>query len=484
MKYDVCIIGCGISGASIAFELSKYKLNVVVLEKENDVSLGTSKANSAIIHAGYDPLPETKMARLNVLGSKKVEELAPLLNFHYRQIGSLVIGRKKEDKEKIDTLYERGKKNGVRGLRILSSREEILALGENNLRQDIDYALFAPTAAIVSPWEMVLAFIQNAVLNKVELKLSSKVERIQKEGEDFLVKTTFGTIRTRFIINCAGLYADEISSLASGKKEFEIEAVKGEYFLLDKEEGDLVHHVIFQTPSKVGKGVLVTPTVHGNLLVGPNALDTPFKDRVNVTSFGLDEVRQKASLTTEKIDFSTNIRNFAGNRATIRGYDDFLIEESKTQKHLIHVAGIKSPGLSSAPAFGEEVVEILKKDGVSLEKKEDYSYHPLPTYFKELSLEEKDKKIKENSLYGRVICRCETITEAEIVNAIHSPIGARTIDGVKRRCNAGMGRCQGGFCSPKVFEILQRETGKKYSEIYQDRDGSSLVLSLTKEKDS
>lgn len=331
---------------------------------------------------------------------------------------------------------------------------------------------------------MVLAFIQNAVLNKVELKLSSKVERIQKEGEDFLVKTTFGTIRTRFIINCAGLHADEISSLASGKKEFEIEAVKGEYFLLDKEEGDLVHHVIFQTPSKVGKGVLVTPTVHGNLLVGPNALDTPFKDRVNVTSFGLDEVRQKASLTTEKIDFSTNIRNFAGNRATIRGYDDFLIEESKTQKHLIHVAGIKSPGLSSAPAFGEEVVEILKKDGVSLEKKEDYSYHPLPTYFKELSLEGKDKKIKENSLYGRVICRCETITEAEIVNAIHSPVGATTIDGVKRRCNAGMGRCQGGFCSPKVFEILQRETGKKYSEIYQDRDGSPLVLSLTKEKDS
>lgn len=481
MVYDVTIIGCGITGSAIALELSKYKLKVLVLEKENDVALGTTKANSAIIHAGYDPKPNTKMARLNVLGSKLTKELAEKLNFHYKQIGSLVIGRKDKDKELIDSLYERGLRNGVEGLEILSSKEEIVSLGEDNLNDDIDYALYAPSAAVCSPWEMCLSFIENAMYNGVEVKLNSKVTSIDKKEDDFIIHSASGDYTSKFVINACGVNADDVYSYVLGHRDFVIKSVKGEYYLLDKEQGKNFHHVIFQTPSKVGKGVLVSPTVHGNLIVGPNANENPRKDRTNVTSSGLKEVKEKASLTSTKINFFDNIRNFAGNRAQIENYDDFLIEESKEVPHFINFAGIKSPGLSSAAAFGLEVVDILIKDGITLEKKENYTYHPLNKYFKELTLEEKEAKIKENNLYGRVICRCETITEGEIVDSIHSKLPATTIDGVKRRCNAGMGRCQGGFCGPKVFEILKRELALDYKEIYQDKEGSYVVACKTKE---
>lgn len=481
MKYDIIIIGCGITGASIALELSKYKLNVLVLEKENDVAMGTTKANSAIIHAGYDPRPGTKMARLNVLGSEMTKDLAKRLNFHYQQIGSFVIGRSNQDKELIEELYSRGKQNGVKDLKILTSREEILALGEDNLDEDIDIALYAPTAAIVSPWEMCLAFIENAMYNGVEVKTNAKVEKIEKEEGTFKVSTKDNTYLASYIINCAGIDSDEVSKLPTGHKEFEITSVKGEYYLLDKSQGNLVHHVIFQTPSEVGKGVLVSPTVHGNLIVGPNAIDNEEKHSTSTTILGLSQVREKAKLTSTKINLMENIRNFAGNRATIKGREDFLIEESKETPHLIHFAGIKSPGLSSAPAFGLEAKAILEKCGLVFTLKDNYKDHPLPTFFKELSLEEKEKKIKENPLYGRVICRCETITEGEIVSAIHQNLPGRTIDGIKRRCNAGMGRCQGGFCGPKVFEILARELSLKYDEIYQDKEGSYVVSCPTKE---
>ena len=481
MKYDIIIIGCGITGASIAMELSKYKLNVLVLEKENDVAMGTTKANSAIIHAGYDPRPKTKMARLNVLGSEMTKDLAKRLNFHYQQIGSLVIGRSNQDKALIEELYSRGKENGVKDLRLLTSREEILSLGEDNLEEDIDIALYAPTAAIVSPWEMCLAFIENAMYNGVDVKTNAKVEKIEKENEVFKVSTKDKVYLADYIINCAGIDSDEISKLPTGHKEFEITSVKGEYYLLDKSQGNLVHHVIFQTPSKVGKGVLVSPTVHGNLIVGPNAMDNEKKDSTSTTIVGLNQVREKAKLTSTKINFMENIRNFSGNRATIKGREDFLIEESKETPHLIHFAGIKSPGLSSAPAFGLEAKEILEKCGLVFTLKDNYQDHPLPTFFKELPLEEKEKKIKENPLYGRVICRCETITEGEIVSAIHQILPGRSIDGIKRRCNAGMGRCQGGFCGPKVFDILSRELGLKYDEVYQDKEGSYVVACPTKE---
>lgn len=477
MKYDFCIIGAGITGTAIAMELAKYDVSTVVLEKENDVCLGTSKANSAIIHAGYDPLPNTLMAKLDVRGSELTYKLHEKLNFHYQQIGSLVIG-KDDDRELIQTLYERGIKNGVKDLKILS-KEELFQL-EENLNDDISIALFAKTAAIVSPWEMALSFISTAIKNGVTLKTNSKVIDIEHKGEEYLIKTEKESVVATYVIDAAGLFADDIYTCLTKTKEFEITAIKGEYFLLDKVQGKLFNHVIFQTPSKLGKGVLVSKTVHGNLIVGPNALETPEKDRVNVTSDGLNTVREKAKLTSVKINLFDNIRNFAGNRATIKGIDDFYIKESEKYPNFYLFAGIKSPGLSSALAFGEYLLSLLQKKGITFKKKEDFEYYRLPTYFKELSLEEKEKKIKENELYGRVICRCETITEGEIVSAIHSIIPTYTIDGIKRRCNAGMGRCQGGFCGPKIFEIIKRETGRDYSKIYQDKEGSYVVACKTK----
>ncbi len=481
MVYDVTIIGCGITGAGIALELSKYDLNVLVLEKENDVAMGTTKANSAIIHAGYDPKPGTMMAKDNVLGSILTKELAEKMNFHYQQIGSLVIGRKDADKELIDSLYERGVKNGLKDMKILSGREEILAIGETNLSDDIDYALYAPSAAIVSPWQMCLAFITTAVDNGVKLLTDCKVTGIEKKDDGYHIKTSKGDFISGNVIDAAGLHADDVYELLAKKKKYEIEPVKGEYYLLDKDQGSLFHHVIFQTPSKLGKGVLVSPTVHGNLIVGPNAQDVSCKDKVNVTADGLKTVREKSLLTSQKINLFDNIRNFAGNRAHIKNYDDFYIREDEEYKHFFHFAGIKSPGLSSAAAFGLEAKELLMKAGVTFKEKSDFHYVRLPSFFKELSLEEKEAKIKEDPRYGRVICRCETITEGEIVSAIHSIVPATTIDGVKRRTNAGMGRCQGGFCAPKVFEILMRELHLEYDKVYQDRNGSQVVVSRTKE---
>jgi glycerol-3-phosphate dehydrogenase len=480
MKYDVAIIGCGITGSAIALELSKYDLKVLVIEKENDVAMMTTKANSAIIHAGYDPLPGTRMARDNVLGSRLTEELAEKMNFHYKKIGSLVIGRKDKDKGLIDTLYERGCKNGVKDLKILDGREEILSIGEENLSEDIDYALYAPSAAIVSPWEMCLAFITTAVHNGVKLVLDTKVEEISFDHE-FTISTNHGYFMADYVINAAGLYADDVYASLLRHKDFEITPVKGEYYLLDKDMGSLFHHVIFQTPSNLGKGVLVSPTVHGNLIVGPNAEETSQKNKVNVTPQGLSTVRQKALLTTQKINFFDNIRNFAGNRAQIKGYDDFLIGPSPIYPHFINFAGIKSPGLSSAAAFGLEAKDILTECGLKMNLKSNFEYERMPNFFKDLPLEEKEEMIKKDNRYGRVICRCETITEGEIVAALHSAVPATTIDGVKRRTNAGMGRCQGGFCAPKVFEIIQRELGLGYDKIYQDRDGSQVVVSRTKE---
>lgn len=480
MKYDVTIIGAGITGSCIAFELSKYDLSVLVLEKENDVSMKTTKANSAIIHAGYDPKPGTKMARLNVLGSKLTKENASWMNFHYKQIGSLVIGNKEKDGELIDTLFDRGIQNGVEGLKVLRTREEIEAIGEKNLAPDINYALYAPTAAICSPWEMALAYISNAVVNGVTLKRNCPVLGIHKEGDTFTLKTPEGDFESEYVINCAGVDADDVDSMVE-KKAFTIKAVKGEYYLLDKDQGDLVHHVIFQTPSKVGKGVLVSPTVHGNLIVGPNAEGHDDKEEVRNTASGLADVRTKAVRSVPPINFFDNVRNFAGNRATIEDYDDFYIEESKTCPHFLNFAGIKSPGLSSGPAFGKEAVEMLKKDGLVFHEKKEYRRYSLPTFVKELKEEDKEKLIATDRHYARIICRCETISEGEILACLHSPVPATTIDGVKRRTNAGMGRCQGGFCGPKVFDILKEELHLPFDHIYQDREGSQVVVSKTKE---
>lgn len=476
--YDVLIIGAGITGASVAMELSKYRLNIAWLEKHNDVAMETTKANSGIIHSGYDPKPNTNLARLNVLGAKLYRELAPTLNFHYERIGSLVIGRNENDLRIITELYERGAANGVEGLEIVG--KERLRVLEPNLCEEIQYALYSPSAAIVSPWEACLAFAQTAVYNGVELFLNTEVQAISKENGYYKVIESGREFEAGYVINCAGVYADDVFNMVNEADEeaFAIEAVKGQYYLLDKSQGSLVNHVVFQTPSELGKGVLVTKTVHGNLMVGPDATGgVTDKADVSVGSDNLEYVKNAASRTTQKINYRENIRNFAGLRAKIADHDDFIIEESRANPGFINFAGIKSPGLSCGPAFGIQAADILRQAGLVLSEKDNFEYKPLPKFFKDMTIPEISAKIKENQLYGRIICRCETVSEGEIVDAIHQIIGATTVDGVKRRTNAGMGRCQSGFCGPKVLEIIKRELGIPETEIYQDKASSYIVAS-------
>ncbi len=485
MHIDIAILGAGITSSAIAFELSKYNKNVVVLEEENDVSLKTTKANSGIVHAGYDPKPGTKMARLNVEGSLLIHELYPLLNFHYEQIGSLVIGSSEKDHQIINDLYERGVQNQVRDLRILKTADEVHHL-DPNLNPQIDYALYAPTAGITSPWELCLALAYTAKVNGVDFVFDCKVLDITKNGDVFDIKTSQGNYQATYVINCTGTHADEIYKMVLKDRQdesFEITPSKGEYYLLDKDQGHLVNHVIFQTPTELGKGVLVSPTVHHNLIVGPDA-DYEFatKDDTDNLQKGLDYVRDSAKRSTDKINFGSNIRNFAGIRATIKGFDDFFIEESKAVPHFINFAGIKSPGLSCGPAFGKEAVRMLLLSGMNLTLKTDFKYYRLPTFFSNMTLREKEESIKNDKDYGQVICRCETVTLAEIKNAMHAPLPGTTIDAIKRRTNAGMGRCQGGFCGPKIFEIIKNEFHLSYDEVYQDRKGSKIVLEETKGK--
>lgn len=481
-SYDFIIIGCGITGSSIAMELSKYKSKILILESSNDVSMGTTKANSGIIHGGYDPKPDTLMARLNVEGSRLTQELAEILNFHYNQVGSLVVGSTEADHKKINELFENGTASKIPGLKLLKTKKEVHDL-EPNLNPDFDYALLSNTAAIVAPWEECLAFSQTAVGNGATLELNSKVSSIEKKDDKFIVTASGKKYEGTHVINCAGTHADYIYKLALGKqadKSFEIVPCKGEYYLLDKNQGNLVSRVIFQTPSALGKGVLVAPTVHKNLIVGPNAdYEVSGKDDTSTVQKNIEYVSKSAVKSVPAINFRENIRNFSGVRATIKDHDDFLIEESKYVENFYNFAGIKSPGLSCGPAFGKELIRIMK-DKFNFEINDSFKYYPLPRYFKELSEEEKMEAISKDNRFGRIVCRCESITEGEIVRAMHSLIPGKTVDGIKRRTNAGMGRCQGGFCGPKVFELIKREFNLKAEDILVDRNGSHIVVSKTK----
>lgn len=474
--YDVAIIGAGVIGASIFRELTKYNLKVAMLDKENDVSMGASKANSAIIHAGYDPKEGTLMAKLNVKGNEMFEDICKELNVPFKRNGSLVLAFNEEELEKVKDLYENGNKIGVKELRILS-KEEVLEL-EPNISDNILGALYAPTGGIVGPFEYTIALAENGVKNGGEIFLSSEVVKIE-EKDNFKITTSKGEIiECRFIVNASGIYADKVHNLISDES-FKITPRRGQYYVMDKSQGNLFNHTIFQCPSTLGKGILVTPTVHGNLLVGPDAENINDKDDVKTTNKGLNYVRETTKKTTENINFRENIRNFAGLRA-ISNREDFIIEEAKDVKGFIDVAGIKSPGLSSAPAIALYAVEMLQHLGLVKEKNENFNGVRKEVVFMDLSKEEKEELIKKNPSYGRVICRCEGITEGEIINAISKSFGDITLDGVKRRCRPGMGRCQGGFCGPIVGKIIARELKKELVDIYQEKEGSYILVSKTK----
>ncbi len=477
--YDVIIIGAGVCGAAVARELSKYQLKVLCLEKENDVANGTSKANSGIVHAGYDPKPGTLMAKYNVLGNQLIQQLAKDLDIPYRKSGSLVLAFDEQDMQTIKQLYQQGIENGVPELSLIS-KEEVKAL-EPNLTEEIKGALYAKSAGIISPWELAIAQFDNAVDNGVEVELEQQVVDIQRQEEHFTVITQHHgktqQFQAAFIVNAAGVHTDTICAFVSQPK-FQIVPNKGQYFLLDKSQGDLVTRVIFQCPSKAGKGVLVAPTVHGNLIVGPDAVDIEDPEDVSTTAKQLAYIQRVASKTCDKIQYRESIRNFAGVRA--QGLiDEFIIEAAPETDHFINVANIKSPGLTASPAIAIDVVKMMEKAGLRLIKKSNYLSTRSVIRFKELSPEEKQKIIQQDHRYGKVICRCETVTEGEIVAVIHAPVPATTLDAIKRRCQAGMGRCQGGFCSPRVLDILARERNVAPETICKDKAGSYILTEKT-----
>lgn len=471
--YDVAIVGSGITGSACAYFLSKYRLKIAVIEKNNDVCCGTTKANSAIIHAGYDPHPETLMAKLNVKGSEMAKEICAKLDVPYNQIGSLVVAFSEEETKTVEELFERGNANGVPDLKILN-REE-LKEAEPMISDEALCALYAPSAAIVNPWEYGLAMAETAVRNGAEILLESEVTSIKKENGVFKITAGEKEIEAKYVINAAGVNCDDVHNMIAPPK-FKVIPSAGEYYLLDKSEGKRARHVIFQCPNKDGKGVLVSPTVHGNLIVGPNA-DARDKDDTSTKTRCLDFVREKAVKSVPSINFRENIRNFTGVRAATE-IDDFIIEFAC--EGFLDLAGIKSPGLSAAPAIAELAVKMLGESGLALEEKESFTDERTHLRFKHLSDEEKNNAVKKNSAYGRVICRCETITEGEIIDALNSPIPPVSLDGIKRRAGTGMGRCQGGFCGPKVLEIMAKYKNEPFESILQDNTGSVILTGKTK----
>lgn len=473
--FDVVIIGAGVSGCAIARELSRKKADILVLERAEDVCCGTSKANSAIIHAGYDAKHGSLMAKLNVQGSRMMPQLAKELDFHYKMNGSLVVMVNEEDRPNLMKLYENGVANGVEGLQIVE-REELREM-EPNISDEAVAALYAPTGAIVCPFGLTYALAENAAKNGVQFRFDSEVTDIRRMDGGWRVTTSQGIVEAKTVVNAAGVHGDEIHNMVSDQK-MTIIPRRGDYFLLDRTTEGFVKHTIFQLPGKLGKGVLVAPTVHGNTIVGPTAIDIEDKDDTATTQEGLDSVRVKSGMAVKNLPLKQTITSFAGLRAHDPRHEFFIGEVCPG---FVDCAGIESPGLSSAPAIGVMVAEIVESI-LHLENDPDFDgtrkgiLDP-----KSLSFEERAALIQENPAYGTVICRCETVTEGEIIDAIHRVPGARSIDGVKRRTRAGMGRCQGGFCGPKVMEILSRELGVPMDTITKSGGASRMILGTNKD---
>ena len=473
--YDVAVIGAGVVGGMIARELSRYDLKICIIEKENDVAMGATKANSAIVHAGFDAKEGSLKAKLNVKGSEMMAEVAKELGVKYKNNGSIVIAFNDEDRKTVEGLLERGQKNGVKDLRILE-KDELKKL-EPNISDNVVCALYAPTGAIICPYELTVAAIGNAMDNGAELIRNFEVKAIEKTADGYCVASDDDKIEAKFVINAAGVYSDEIAKMV-GDDSFTITPRRGEYILLDKECGTLVNTTVFRTPSKMGKGILVSPTVDGNLLTGPTSVDLEDKEDNTTTPEGFDSIIKEANENVDGIPFNKTITSFCGLRAT-GSTGDFII--NSPAENFINVAGVESPGLSASPAIAEYVRDILKDLGAELNKKENFNPYREPMHgFREMSIEEKNEVIRKDSAYGRIICRCETVTEGEILKAIRTNPQPFDLDGVKRRTRAQMGRCQGGFCSPYIMELLSEELEIPFETITKNGCGSALITGKTK----
>ena len=476
MIYDVIIVGGGVIGCAIARELSKYKLRTVLLEKNNDVCNETSAANSAIVHSGYDPLPNSLKAQMNVLGNSMYPQMCKELDVPFIQNGSLTIATTDDEMNTLLSLQKRANENKVE-TKILSS-EEVLKL-EPQLNKDIKGALFAPTCGIVNPFELTVALMENAMDNGVELLLNHEVNNIKiNENSVSVFCKNNKELECKVLINAAGLFADDINAFVD-KDSFTITPRKGQYFVLDHFDLNFVKHTLFMVPSDKGKGVLVTPTTSGNYLIGPSSDFVDDKQDLSTTKDILDSVRSQASRIIENIPYANLIRQYSGLRA-VSSTGDFIIEHSKVSKNLINVAGIQSPGLASCPAIALKVVELLK-ECMPLNANEEFNPIRRKVYrLKEMSLEDKNKLISKNPQFGHIVCRCEKISEGEIVDCIHRNCGATTVKGVKKRCRPGFGKCQGAMCEASVIKILARELKKDESEILYSENGSNILKYETK----
>ena len=473
MDYDAVVIGGGVIGSAIIRYLSLYNMKTLLIEKEEDISSGTTKANSGIVHAGYDPEPGTLKAKLNVKGAKMIKEESGKLHFDYKVNGAMVVSFSPNDDYKIDELFERGIKNGVEDMEIISG-DEARRL-EPNLSENITKCLYLKSSAIVCPFSLTQALSENAYENGAEFKFNTKVETIERIEDGYRIKTDNGLIITsNAVINAAGVYGDTINNMVSEKK-LHITPRRGSYMLFDNETQGMFNSTIFQLPSSKGKGVLVTPTVHGNLMIGPNSVDIPDKDDTSTTAFDLDYISKEALRTSPSIPFRKVITSFSGLRAH-EDSGDFIVGEAEDAPGFFNATGIESPGLSSSLSIGEMVARMVA-DRLGIEKKEnpvlERKAAPRP---KEMSIDERNELIKSNPSYGRIVCRCEEISEGEIIDAITRPLGARSLDGVKRRVRAGMGRCQGGFCSPKVMELIEKYASIPFDEITKNSKGSNITM--------
>lgn len=472
--HDIAVIGGGVVGCAIAELLSRYELDLCVIERGCDVVEGTTKANSGIVHAGYDAPAGSLMARLNLRGSAAMEEECRRLSVAFRRTGSLVLSLRHQDDSMLHVLKDRGFQNGVQGLEILPKEE--VRRREPALSPDVRGALWAPSAGVVDPMALGIAYAEVAAQNGTTFYLEHQVRAIRFENDTYTIETSQGDIQSRWIINAAGVHADQIQEMA-GEKEFSIRPVRGEYYMMDKQLGNLVHSVIFQCPGPEGKGVLVSPTVHGNLIIGPNAENIPDKDDTATTAEGQAFVRMAAQRSVPGIDYRFAIRNFSGIRAHA---DDFIIGMSNSAPNFLNLAGICSPGLTAASAIARMGADILEENGVRLVAKKDPVLERQVICVKALSVQEKREVIGRNPFYGRVICRCETVTEGEIRDAISREPRPRTVDAIKKRLGTGMGRCQGGFCLPRIMEVMAEELGVAQTQLLLGKENSWILSGVTK----
>lgn len=474
---DVAVIGGGVIGAFVLRNLARYKLNVCMLEKENDVCMGQSKANSGIVHAGFDAKEGSLKAKFNVEGNKMMPAVACELGVKYKNNGSLVVAFNDEDLETLRELKERGEKNGVERMEIIG-RDKLKEL-EPNISDNAIGALWAKSGGIICPYELTIAAIGNAMDNGARLIRKFEVIKITREEEGYyrIYSKDGNEVYAKVIVNCAGYGSGKIAALTGD--EIEVGGRRGEYILLDKNSGGFVNHTLFFTPTAKGKGILLSDTVDGNLLLGPTAEEIPDND-TSTTRGGLASVISKANEMCNNVPVFNSITSFAGVRA-YNSRHDFIIEESEHSPAVFHLAGIESPGLTSAPAIGKYVVENLISKYLTLKKSSNFNPVREPDYFfHRLSAEEKNELIAKDPTYGRIVCRCEKITEGEIIRAVHENPKATTVDGIKRRTRAGIGRCQGGFCQPSVVEIIARETGIPMVEITKNGKGSEILKGVTK----